>query len=162
MKISNEQLRAIQEQEVQRSKGQKGVQQGDFTDLLARHLEADTQSPSAVTEKLSAPAGGVSLPVTGILEDSATTAAPFLEEAANAMEGMFDTLDGYALQLAGSEPGNLKEAYSLLQNMNGQIADFKQRFPGAAEEQPELAAMVNELDVLATTETFKFNRGDYL
>lgn len=162
MKISNEQLRAIQEQEAQRPNVQRRGQQEDFTELLARHIEAGTQLPSAVQGKASAPTGAVSQPVTGILEDSATTVSPLYEEAATVMEGMFDTLDSYSRQLAGNEPGNLKEAYSLLQNMSGQIADFKQRFPQAAADQPVLAAMVNELDVLATTETFKFNRGDYL
>ena len=159
MKISNEQLRAIQEQEAQRPKVQKGAQQGDFTDLLARHLETDTQPPFAAPESLTAPATSVSLPVTGILEDSAPTVPSLYEDASTAMETMFDTLDSYSRQLAGA--GGLKEAYSLLQDMNGQIADFKQRFPDAASQRPGLAAMFNELDVLATTETFKFNRGDY-
>lgn len=158
MKISNEQLRAVQEQSVQRSK----AQQGDFTDLLARHLDTGSQLPAAAPEGASAPVGGVSMPVGGILEDSATTVSPSFEEAATHMEGMFDTFDRYSRQLAGNEPGGLKEAYSLLQNMNGQIAGFKERYPEAASQQPELASMLNELDVLATTETFKFNRGDYV
>ncbi len=158
MKISNEQLRAIQEQSVQRPK----VQQGDFTDLLARHLDADAQLPAAAAEGSSVPVGGIAVPVGGMLEDSATTTVlPLYEEAATHMEGMFDTFDRYSRQLAGNDPGSLKEAYSLLRDMNGQIAEFKERYPEAASQQPELASMLNELDVLATTETFKFNRGDY-
>lgn len=162
MKIRNEQLRAIQEQEVQRPKVQKGAQQNDFTGLLARQLEADTQIPVSVPENSPASTGAVSTPLTGILEDSAPTVSPLVAEAAVAMEGMFDDFDSYAHQLAGNESGSLKEAYSLLQNISGQIADFRQRFPNAVSEQPELASMINELDVLTTTETFKFNRGDYL
>ena len=158
MKISNEQLRAIQEQSVQRPK----VQQGDFTDLLARHLDAGAQLPAAAPEGSSLPIGGMTAPVGGMLEDSASTiGSPLFAEAATHMEGMFDTFDRYSSQLAANDPGSLKEAYSLLQDMNGRIAEFKERYPEAASQQPELASMLNELDVLATTETFKFNRGDY-
>ncbi|MDL2216562.1 hypothetical protein LJB81_02370, partial [Desulfovibrio sp. OttesenSCG-928-M14] len=61
----------------------------------------------------------------------------------------------------GSGNQDLRQAYGLLQSMGQQVTDFKARFPNAAQEQPELAAMLNEVDVLFTTETFKFNRGDY-
>lgn len=162
MKISTEQLRAVQEREAQRPKVRKGAQEGDFTDLLTRHLEADAQIPEAVQKTVTAPTGVVSTPAADISDDSAPIVPPLFDEAATAMEGMFDSLDSYAQQLAGHEPGSLKEAYALLQSVNGRIADFKQDFPNAASEQPELASLINEIEVLATTEAFKFNRGDYM
>jgi hypothetical protein len=40
------------------------------------------------------------------------------------------------------------------------ISGFKERFPG--ESAGTARELIDELDVLAVTETFKFNRGDYL
>lgn len=157
MKISTEQLRALQEIEVNKAKEHKAS--GDFGELLTRQLDAG-QQPAAL-EHAAAPQPAVLLPLSGVTEDSALSSAPF-EEAATMMDGMFNTLEQYAGQLAQAENPDMRAAYATLENMRGQIADFKSRYPNAAEEQPGLAAMVNELDVLATTEVFKFNRGDYL
>jgi len=162
MKISNEQIRAIQEKEASRTKRPQEL--GDFDELLARQLDNGQQQVSATaSEPVSASVKGtVSLPFADGVEGSSGSVPFFSEEAAALMEGMFNTFERYADQIAGNEKGDLRDAYSLLENMGGQIADFKARFPNAGAEQPELAAMINELDVLATTETFKFNRGDYL
>ena len=78
------------------------------------------------------------------------------------MDGMFATIEQYAGQLAQGATPDLKSAYGLLRDLDGQIDGFKSRYPTAGQDMPELAAMLNELDVLAATEKFKLNRGDYL
>lgn len=161
MKITNEQIRAIQEKEATRTKRSKEL--GDFDELLARQLGNDQQASSVAPESAAAQIKGTaSLPFADGVEESALSVPAFSEEAADLVEGMFNTFERYADQIARNDGGNLREAYSLLSSMGDQIAGFKTRFPNAGAEQPELAAMLNELDVLTTTETFKFNRGDYL
>ncbi len=161
MKISNEQLRALQDAEARRVKTNKNT--GEFGALFTRQLDAEQPQGAAGLENAAAPAPGLrSMSLSGLLEDSASDSAlTTVEEAAGQMENMFSTFESYADELALDDKANLRQAYGLLEKMNGQIAEFKSRFPNAGNEQPELATMLNELDVLVTTETFKFNRGDY-
>ncbi len=83
-------------------------------------------------------------------------------ETAERLDGMMDEFEEYARELTRDSGPNLKSAFALLQRMSGQIADMRAAFPDMENQSPELAAMVNELDVLARAETFKLNRGDYL
>ena len=161
MKITSEQLRALQEREAKRT---KGPQSGDgFTEVLTRQLDESGQSAPVMPENAPVVTQGLAtISLSGTTEKTGSSAASHSEEAANQMDGMVTTFEQYASQMARNEGADLREAYSLLENMSGQIAGFKSRFPNAGEEMPELAAMLNEIDVLATTETFKFNRGDYL
>lgn len=77
-------------------------------------------------------------------------------------DGMLNTLDTYAKTLgnAGATPRN---AWELLGTMDSQVAAMRgsmsRMSPNAVRE---LESVVNELEVLASTEKFKFNRGDYL
>lgn len=161
MKITSEQLRALQELEAKRTALPKTG--GDFSELLTRQLEQNGQSAPVMPEKAPAPTQGLAtISLSGMAQSAESSAPIHSEEAANQMDGMVTTFERYANQMARNENADLREAYALLESMNGQIAGFKSQFPNAGEEMPELAAMLNELDVLATTETFKFNRGDYL
>ncbi len=84
-----------------------------------------------------------------------------LQETSLQVEGLFSNMESYASQLRSDGMGSLREAYATLQNMSEGISRLKENSPGLSQS-PELAALVNELDVLTTTEMFKFNRGDYL
>lgn len=163
MKISTEQLRAIQEQEARRAKKQQTAQPDDFSGLLTRQIESDNVTPGAANlERTPAQTSPVPL-VSGAMENvHAGMPDSLFGEAANSVEGMFGTLESYASRLAEGESGNLKEAHALLQSIGGQVDAFRERFSDVSAASPEIAALVNELDVLTTTETFKFNRGDYI
>ena len=158
MKISNEQLRIMQENELRKAQKQ-GKLGGEFGDILARQLE-QAQVPAAQ-------AGASLMPVQSavqlqLMERAAVIGILSSNEAVTRMDGMFASFERYAEQIARSETGSLREAYGLLQEVSGQIAGFRAAFPDAEEAMPELALLLNELDVLRTTETFKLNRGDYL
>jgi hypothetical protein len=77
------------------------------------------------------------------------------------VNGLLDKWDAYAATLAGSK-GNLREAFGMLQSMNDELGFLKEAMPDFTRQGTGLASLMNELDVLAATETFKFNRGDYL
>lgn len=160
MKISNEKLRAIQEQEAQRARTQKSSD--DFTDILSRQLDAGQAMSADGVSQSPVSAQGVSvLPMTGMQANGLDSNPADFEEATTRMESMFSTFEQYADTIGREGTGDLREAYSLLESMNSQIAGFKERFPDASAQQPQFASLLNEIDVLATTETFKFNRGDY-
>jgi hypothetical protein len=68
----------------------------------------------------------------------------------------------YAQQLESpAKRANLREAYSVLEQISQAVSELKQDVPKFAATNPSLESMVNELEVLTVTETFKFNRGDY-
>jgi hypothetical protein len=160
MKISSEQVRILQEQEALRGKPARGG--AEFSDLLARQLNpAGTQGPGMSGPLAAAGPVAAPLPLSG-LQDAQGQAEPALQEAAARLDGMFSIMESYAARIGSGNDADLRGAYALLQDMSSQVTDFKDRFPNAAREQPVLAALLNEVDVLATTETFKFNRGDYL
>jgi hypothetical protein len=169
MKIQNTQPLGIQEPELQRAKNPQAP--GEFDRLFNREVQSDAAEQAKDAARAAETRTGLhDIGNPALLEarnarESAATAR-FAEQAqreadAQEMEGMFAALDSYAGQLAQNGKANMRQAYSLLENLAGSIADFRARHAGMEQNQPELAALVNELDVLATTETFKFNRGDY-
>ena len=160
MKITNEQLRIMQDNELRKAQ-QQGKPSGEFGELLALQMEKG-QAQESVSPLGSSPLS--SQVIVPLSEEGAAASGGVSSsgDAASKMDGMFTSFERYAEQLAQGNTGNLREAYNLLQDVSGQIAGFKAEYPNAGEEMPEMAAMLNELDVLTTTETFKFNRGDYL
>lgn len=161
MKITNEQLRALQESEARRAKSSN--MPGEFNDILIRQLEKEEPGAQAVQAGALATTQGIaSFSLAEAAEVTPASATPGSREASQHMDGMVSTFERYANELAQDGGADLREAYALLESMNAQIAEFKERFPDADRNMPELGSMLNELDVLAATETFKFNRGDYL
>ena len=163
MKITNDQLAALQELDPRRKKADAPV---GFEALMAEQLKT-TVAPGVASEA-SAETGRVQ----GILAPTllgqvdlgyaAQPEQPVLAGAGARLEDIFSSFEAYAGELGNEAEGNLRSAYSALEKMTQDIAAFKQEYPNLAQSQPGLASVLNELDVLATTETFKFNRGDYL
>ncbi len=84
-----------------------------------------------------------------------------LEAAFDQASGALDMWDRYAAIL-GSSPADsaLRDAYSILEGIDDKIGELRQN--SAASANPALNGLLNELEILSTTEKFKFNRGDYL
>lgn len=159
MKIQNEQLRALQEAEARRA---KTLKDGDaFGALLTRQLDSGPVQDAAAPEYALAP-GLRSLRLDGLAGNADPCAASLKEAAAGDMDDMLGAFERYSRELARDDKADLRRAFSLLEDMSSRMDGFASRFAGLRERQPELAAIFNELDVLVSTETFKFNRGDYL
>ncbi len=166
MKISSEQLVALQES-IARRKSQTPAE--GFESLLQGTLGQGQAQGVASGIDLQAPllnnfVAAQIVEGTEQSEETGATAAAMgaPQEAARQMEGIFANLEAYAATLGANGQANLRTANEQLDSMTGKLAALKAAFPGMQEEMPEIAAMVNELDVLATTERFKFNSGDYL
>jgi hypothetical protein len=160
MKIQTEQLRALQNTETQRKAARSAE---DFAALLDQRIAAEKSRESA-------PAGGANVSARGLapvsLPAMAASPAPADQgaalEIASRLENLFTGMEDYAQQLASDSPGSLRGAYTLLEGATGGIAALKSAYPDLERGQPALAALVNELEILSLSETFKFNRGDYL
>jgi len=163
MKISNEQQIAFEQSEA-RQKTQ-GAAEG-FDALLAASLaQGQAQGVSPLVPKSLGPLLGLvpgGIEAAGNLDPAqlAEIAGLSMQRAAVTIDGLFSDMEKYANELG--DRGNLRNAYALLEQVGSRVTETKGEFPDMENQSPELAAMLNELDVLATVERFKLNRGDYL
>jgi hypothetical protein len=86
-----------------------------------------------------------------------------LQQSFQQASGLLDSVDAYvnALSARGAD-GNLKAIYPLLEGLERQMGVLKQGAAPLEAKHAGLASLINELEVLTTTEKFKFNRGDYV
>ncbi|MDR2604837.1 MAG: hypothetical protein LBC55_05740 [Desulfovibrio sp.] len=160
MKISNEQLQAVQEIRTQRP----ATQHADtgFDRILTRELDNGPAQGTDASGRTALPLPPQILPglEAGGVAGTGTALPAFSEEAADMVENVLTELEGYAAQLGRAEAADLRTAFASLQNMQEGISGFRQRFSG--DSGGTAGDLIDELDVLAVTEKFKFNRGDYL
>ena len=163
MKVRMEELNALLQQE-QAAQHAKSKGEG-FEAMLAKEL----RQPGGGTQGAQPPPPGAQAGVISrmLLEplDQAESANPLedaLQLSFQQASGLLDSMNAYlnALSAFGVD-GSLKAIYPLLEGLEQQMDSLKQ---GAAsgEEHAGLASLINELEVLTTTEKFKFNRGDYV
>ncbi len=167
MKINNQHLEALRQVQEQSQKTGAGKTSGmeDFAKALAQELgAAEATGKSADVARQVSPgelaAGlGVTMPtaVAGVDADAADAA-----EAMAQLSGLLDGFDAYAQVLGNGGEQNLKAAYAALEQLSGTVTALKGSLSETAAKYPGLNDVLNELEVLAHTEQFKFNRGDYL
>ena len=161
MKIRVEELNALLQQE---QVAQKAQSKGEgFEALLAREL----RQPGGGAQGTQPPPPGAQAGVIGqmLLEPQAESVDPFedaLQQSFQQASGLLDSLHAYvnALSARGAD-GNLKAIYPLLEGLEQQVEDLKQGAAPLDAKHAGLASLINELEILTTTEKFRFNRGDY-
>jgi len=157
MKIHPDQIEGVQPEQTQRKNTAKTPGQA-FGDLLNQEV-AKGDAPTA--------AAGIAPPqiVNPLIGTEAVASVQRLDAAATAVSGqvesVLDKWDNYAATLAGPQAG-LKSAYGTLGEIANEVAAIKDGQPDLAATHPELGSIVNELETMAATEQFKFNRGDYI
>ena len=163
MKIRNEQLAPLQGQEARRKSQVEGEE--DFASLLAEKLGSAQGIASAApgAAGLTSLQGMPGIDLDGLAQNP-EIAALLTErnEVAQGVDNLLAGFESYTAELGRGSGADLRGAYASLQGMTGTIAGLRSAHPDMAAKHPQLADMVNELDALAVTETFKFNRGDYL
>lgn len=166
MKIRTEQLDALFKQQELLAQKPTTAGKQDFGATLAQELGLTQAEASSTT----APLPGANNPVIGQMlldstEKSSTAGAEELvmQQVMEQASGALNTWDSYvgALGKTGQQ-GSLREAYGFLQGLDGQVAALKQGAMPVQGKNPGLDSLVQELEVMATTEKFKFNRGDYV
>lgn len=169
MKITNAQLEALYRQQNQASgaNAAQTAQGGGFEAALAEQMGLENGSTaSGVTLPASGQASQASMISQMLLGTSESQPADqdedVIQSAFTQASGTLDMWDSYVNALGSSgQSGSLRDAYSLLQGIDGQVASLKANTEGVRGQNAGLDSLVNELDVMTTTEKFKFNRGDY-
>jgi hypothetical protein len=172
MKIGTEQLEALQRQESTQRKTTGGANAvGDFGAVLSQELGGTESAQSAASVVPPGAAGidpllMVSAPdsvdgVDGVDSVDAASDSTGLDQAMEQLDGLLNNWDAYARELGqGTSSSGLRGAYSMLQGIDSSLRDLKQNMSNLSDHEG-LASVVNELEVMAATEKFKFNRGDY-
>ena len=170
MKINNEQLEALLRQQNQTSgvTSRQTRPEGAFDAVLGMQLglaDGAPPPPSAAAAGPAGPAAQASM-ISQMLLASQTEAANPDEDAIQSAfvqaSGTLDMWDEYVNALSASgQGGSLRDAYALLEGIDGQVAGLKAGAAGVRGQNAGLDALINELDIMTTTEKFKFNRGDY-
>jgi len=165
MKIQNELLTGVVSQQQQLNKTGQAQPETDFAALLAEEL-AQGQAAGKMLPGIKdiAPLAGLagldqSQPLGGF--------SPEEDQLMDEISGLLEVVDAYGLALAGQgEDGangqdtSLKSIYNLLETIAGKSEELKGALARIGNN-PVLAGIVNELEVMAATEKFKLNRGDY-
>ncbi len=161
MKIHADQLNALLRQE---QAAKKDAPDGSgFGAVFAGELgQVEARAQGAQLPPLGAQAGLIS----GLLldsQESVTAADPtedIIRQSFQQASELLDSWDTYANAL--SSGNDLKSVYPMLEGLEKRIQSLRQGSAPLAGKHAGLDSLINELEVLASTEKFKFNRGDYL
>ncbi len=134
----------------------------EFAEIFSQASETETLNSSAVA---SSDTNYKDLSVTNLATINAMLTGQLdsnkgseglneFEDEINSITAMLDGLDSYATKIAQSQSD--KSAWEELSSITSQIGSLKQ-----SKLPKELSDIVDEIDMLATTEQIKMNRGDY-
>ena len=164
MKI-NAQLEALVRQQEQSSgvSRSSASPEKSFGAALAQQMELASFPAQAGTPVPTVQAGQASMISQMLLGETqpatADADASAMQAAFALASGTLDMWDSYRAALGGGGQGSLREAYALLQGIDGQVSALGK--DPARGQNPGLDSLLTELEVLTATEKFKFNRGDY-
>ncbi len=78
------------------------------------------------------------------------------------IEDSLSGLDEYTKSLQNIRSGgDLKQAWQSLFAFSQSVDSLRQNYASLSQQDSSLDAMINDLEIMAVTETYKFNRGDY-
>lgn len=161
MKIHPDQLKALEQEQAKTKQAQETVK--GFGDLLAKEVgkAADNAQTTAAV-----PPPGAGMLSGQLLAAQAAAGAGETVSGQNVMENLENLVNNwedYAAQVgAAAEGPNLRQANGMLESIENGVSDLKNQVAGLPGENPELDAMVEEVEIMAVTERIKFNRGDYI
>ncbi len=165
MKIHPDQLESVRlDQTTQTNRGTQQTSTA-FSALLNEEVaKTGTQTTAGSTAPLPPPGGlGTLSSLIGVQSVQATSEATQSESAImDKVDSVLDKWDQYAQSLQGtSGSASLKQAYGVLDDIDGAVQRIKGDNPDLATKYPALQGVVSELEALTVTERIKFNRGDY-
>lgn len=135
-----------------------------FGDILSQEVtKTGTKSTSSIAS-LPPPGGlGTLSALIGAQEVEATTPVTQAENAImDKVDSVLDKWDQYAQSLQSTtSSASLKQAYGVLDDIDGVVQQIRGDNPDLAEKHPALQGVVSELEAMTVTERIKFNRGDY-
>ncbi|MBQ7738068.1 MAG: hypothetical protein IJT59_00200 [Desulfovibrionaceae bacterium] len=94
-------------------------------------------------------------------EASAHNEQSLLENTFSNASGTLDLWDSYTQKLGTYEQTDLRAAYSILESIGSKVEELKASASNLNVPNFGLNSLINQMDIMATTEKIKFNRGDY-
>ena len=167
MKVTNDQLEALLRQQSQtQSTTRAQTAQGGFEAALSEQMGLESAVASSALPTAAGQTSQASMISQMLLgstqSESVDVDEDVIQSAFSQASGTLDLWDSYVNALGSSDQnGSLREAYSLLQGIGGQVSAIKDSTASVRGQNAGLDSLVNELDVMTTTEMIKFNRGDY-
>lgn len=167
MEINTQHLEALfqlQEQQTQVPRKLQGQPKG-FEELLNTQLNGKPENSRNLDDLAlrEAQASMLSQVVTPDAEENALANPDeaVIQAAFDQASGTLDLWDKYARTIGASPaPTALRDAWTLLEGIDAQVSQMRANPIMGKNE--GLNSLLNELEIMATTEKFKFNRGDYL
>ncbi|MDE7012677.1 MAG: hypothetical protein K2O76_05520 [Mailhella sp.] len=130
-----------------------------LTSLGISHQHMNAQKAETAQ---SAPMGGAA-PMTGTSaedeeENDEYDVLSLMADIENSLSG----LDEYTKNLQNlSSDSDLKQAWKELSAFSQSVNGLRQNYASLSQKDSSLDAVINDLEIMAVTETYKFNRGDY-
>ncbi len=170
MKINSELERLLQVEQVKaqpKSGNNQKVNSNSFESLLGEEISAlNQQEKASNVNHLKALADPMAIETEALANMEGTkdlshnqNDEKILKSLVQGLQSSLDSMDAYTNSLQGSE--SLKQAYANLEQANNQIDMMRQDYAKLTTKNPTLNNMLQDLEVMAVTETYKFNRGDY-
>lgn len=174
MKINSELERILlAQQQAQQARTKSADSSTAFEDILQNAMQKPDATNTNEEISLSTLALSAQIQSMGIEENETIASTQNASEAdADAaysrsavmadIENSLSSLDLYIQSMQSQNPAfNLKQAWQGLTAFNQSVNDLRQNYASLSEQDSSLDAMINDLEIMAVTETYKFNRGDY-
>ena len=171
MKIDNSELERILQGEQAKPKKPASSSANSTSDafgsLFNSELSAtDAQAKPSSSENLmhaTSLSNSLALSANGATAMAGSKASANEKDVVDSLvSGINDTIEGMdAYAHSVQNPASLKQAWSSLNVMNQNIGSMQKDFGKLSSQSPSIGSMLNELEVIGVTETYKFNRGDY-
>jgi DNA repair ATPase RecN len=155
MKINPEQINQLRNQEQNQQRTQKN--QEDFARLLDQEAEKANKADPVAAGKSG---NRENISSSTYLQVSLLNNNPSESTAMDNLDNILSKWERYADQL-NSPQSSLKDAYAGLEEISRAVEDMKEKVD-PDKHGAQIRNVLNELDVMTTTEMIKFNRGDYL
>jgi hypothetical protein len=152
MKITPDQLAALQSQQKKTSQSNRGE---EFMRLLTQEMQSGDAAQGTTVFPATPQPGIGQILQTSMLHTS--TERTIMDK----MDALLTRWENYSQSLATPQH-NLREGYRILDDIRSRIREVKEDATVMAAGGQSLERMIEELDILTVTEEFKFNRGDYM
>lgn len=167
MKVDNTAIEALLQQQEQTATRRTGGDNSAFEAALAQEMGTSEAVAAAGMPPMPGAnrAGLISRMLLGNTEESSALSPDeaVFEEAFSQASGALDLWDSYTQALGSSRAeSSLRDAYALLEGIDSTVSNLRKDTSSLRGQNPGFDSLLNELEILTTTEKIKFNRGDYL
>lgn len=141
---------------------QQAIQQSDANiNGLEGNASLSAYGTAAVQNTSAAETGSIA-PALDTETDGNSEARYSAQKIVSGIEHSLSGLDAYTSSLKNLDSGaSLKQAWQNLSAFTQSVENLRQNYADLSQQDSSLNAMINNLEIMAVTETYKFNRGDY-